>query len=131
MARRNATRKCSGEAALVFERIVAMTDQFCREKLNEEYAVLCRHLAEKLARKRPSPLLGGKPETWACGIIRTMGWVSVAFVKSRLKRLPQDDDTWEAVLHASGREAARGSRQEETPAQAEGTTRSSQHGGEF
>ena len=31
-------------------------DQFCKEHLNEEYAVLCRKLAEKLARKRPSPL---------------------------------------------------------------------------
>lgn len=76
MARRKATSKGSGDAAPVFDQIVTMTDQFCREKLNEEYAVLCRHLAEKLARKRPSPLLSGKPETWACGIIRTIGWVN-------------------------------------------------------
>src|SRR5436309_11516094 len=76
MARRKATSKGSGEVAPVLELIVAMTDQFCRERLNEEYAVLCRGLAEKLARKRPSPLLGGKPETWACGIIRTIGWVN-------------------------------------------------------
>ena len=71
MAKRKATSKGSGEVGPVLELIVAMTDQFCREKLNEEYAVLCRRLAEKLARKRPSPLLGGKPETWACGIMRT------------------------------------------------------------
>ena len=76
MAKRKATSKGSGEVGPVLELIVAMTDQFCREKLNEEYAVLCRRLAEKLARKRPSPLLGGKPETWACGIIRTIGWVN-------------------------------------------------------
>ena len=37
--------------------IIEMIDQFCREHLNEEYAVLCRKLAEKLGRKRPSPLL--------------------------------------------------------------------------
>ena len=76
MAKRKATSKGSGEVGPVLELIVAMTDQFCREKLNEEYALLCRRLAEKLARKRPSPLLGGKPETWACGIIRTIGWVN-------------------------------------------------------
>ena len=76
MAKRKATSKGSGEVASVLELIVAMTDQFCREKLNEEYAILCRRLAEKLARKRPSPLLGGKPETWACGIVRTIGWVN-------------------------------------------------------
>ena len=56
MAKRKATSKGSVEVGPVLELIVAMTDQFCREKLNEEYAVLCRRLAEKLARKRPSPL---------------------------------------------------------------------------
>jgi len=76
MAKRKAASKVSGEAATVFEVIVAMTDTFCRERLNEEYAVLCRRLTEKLARKRPSPLLSGKPETWACGIVRTIGWVN-------------------------------------------------------
>jgi len=58
------------------EVIVGMTDQFCEKHLNEEYAALCRTLTEKLARKRPSPLLRGKPTTWACGIIRTIGWVN-------------------------------------------------------
>ena len=53
-----------------------MTDAFCREFLNEEYADLCRKLALALARKRPSPLLRGKPATWACGIVRTIGWVN-------------------------------------------------------
>jgi hypothetical protein len=76
MGKRKAANRFPGEVAPVLDLIVTMTDQFCREKLNEEYAVLCRGLAEKLARKRPSPLLGGKPETWACGIIRTIGWVN-------------------------------------------------------
>ncbi len=66
----------SGEANEVLGLIVDMTDQFCREHLNDEYAVLCRKLAEKLARKRPSPLLSGKPNTWACGIVRTIGLVN-------------------------------------------------------
>src|SRR5207245_6213644 len=29
-----------------------------------------------LARKHPSPLVSGKPETWACGIVRTIGWAN-------------------------------------------------------
>lgn len=62
--------------AEVVQVIVGMIDQFCREHLNEEYAELCRRLAEKLARKRPSPLVAGKPQTWACGIVRTVGWVN-------------------------------------------------------
>jgi hypothetical protein len=60
----------------VFEQIAGLVDAFCRELLNEEYAVLCRRLTEKLARKRPSPLVSGKPNTWACGIVRTIGWVN-------------------------------------------------------
>lgn len=60
----------------VLHSIVVMIDDFCRQHLNDEYAELCRKLAEKLSRKRPSPLLRGQPKTWACGIIRTIGWVN-------------------------------------------------------
>jgi hypothetical protein len=63
-------------ARTVYEAIVALTDAFCRGHLNGEYEALCRKLAGALARKRPSPLLGGKPTTWACGIVRTIGWVN-------------------------------------------------------
>ncbi len=64
------------EVQPVFEDIAGLVDAFCREHLNAEYADLCRRLAEKLARKRPSPLVSGKPNTWACGIVRTIGWVN-------------------------------------------------------
>lgn len=60
----------------ILKQVIAMTDEFCQRSLNEEYAELCRKLAEKLAAKRPSPLLGGKLETWACGIVRAIGWVN-------------------------------------------------------
>ncbi len=58
------------------EQIAALVDAFCREQLNEEYAALCGKLVAKLARKRPSPLISGKPSSWACGIVRTIGWVN-------------------------------------------------------
>ncbi len=67
--------------------IVELIDQFCREHLNEEYGGLCRKMAEKLARKRPSPLVGGKPQTWACGIVRTIGWVNYLDDKSQTPHL--------------------------------------------
>lgn len=56
--------------------ISGLVDTFCREHLNDEYAELCRKLTEKLARKRPTPLVSGRPNTWACGIVRTIGWVN-------------------------------------------------------
>jgi hypothetical protein len=62
--------------------IIGLIDRFCKEHLNEEYAVLCRKLAEKLGRKRPSPLLHGSPNTWASGIVRTVGWVNFLHDKS-------------------------------------------------
>ncbi len=80
----------SGEAPTVpatarpaYDAVVALTDGFCREHLNGEYEALCRKLAGALARKRPSPLLGGKPTTWACGIVRTIGWVNYLDDSSR------------------------------------------------
>jgi hypothetical protein len=59
-----------------YDAIVARTDSFCREHLTGEYEVLCRKLAGVLARKRPSPPPGGKPETWAACIVRVIGWVN-------------------------------------------------------
>ena len=71
----------------VFEAIVGMTDAFCRDHLNDEYAMLCRNLAAALARKRPSPLVRGQLETWAVGIIRTIGWVNFLDDSSRKPHL--------------------------------------------
>jgi hypothetical protein len=56
--------------------ISKLVEDFCKEHLNDEYAVMCLALITKLAQKRPSPLLSGKPNTWACGIVRTIGFVN-------------------------------------------------------
>lgn len=73
MPKRKATDDSKDHAA---EQIADLVDAFCNEHLNDEYAALCRKLTAKLARKRPSPLMSGKPNTWACGIVRTIGWVN-------------------------------------------------------
>src|SRR4051794_32255476 len=66
-----------------YDAVVGLTDAFCREHLDGEYEALCPKLARALARKRPSPLLAGKPTTWACGIVRTIGWVNYLDDSSR------------------------------------------------
>ena len=83
----------SMDAKDVLEAIVGLTDAFCKDFLNEEYAELCRTLAGVLARKRPSPLLQGRPETWACGIVRTIGRVNFLDDRSQkpYMKLPQID----------------------------------------
>ena len=57
--------------------VVDLTDDFCNRHLNEEYAEMCRRLTVALARRRPSPLVRGLEEVWACGIVRTIGWANV------------------------------------------------------
>ena len=69
-------RSASAEAKAIAAELVKMTDAFCRKFLNEEYTELCRKLAAALARKRPSPLLRGRLETWASGVVRTIGWAN-------------------------------------------------------
>ena len=78
MAKRKAATgvAVADEVQPVFDEIVGLVESFCRDHLNDEYAAICRRLTEKLARKKPSPLVSGKPATWACGIIRTVGWVN-------------------------------------------------------
>ena len=71
--------------------VLGLIDQFCKEHLNEEYAVLCRKLAEKLARKRPSPLLQGSPNAWASGIVRAVGGVNFLHDKSQTPYMRSTD----------------------------------------
>lgn len=71
--------------------ILGLIDQFCKEHLNEEYAVLCRKLAEKLGRKRPSPLLHGSPNAWASGIVRAVGGVNFLHDKSQSPSMRSTD----------------------------------------
>jgi len=76
------TRATGGDPSIpqavrpAYYEIMGLTDAFCREHLNAEYGALCQKLAGILARKRPSPLTSGKPESWACGIVRVVGWVN-------------------------------------------------------
>jgi hypothetical protein len=64
-----------------YAEIIAITDAFCHEYLNDEYAQMSRRLAAALSRKRPSPLLRGKARIWACGIVYAIG--SVNFLGDR------------------------------------------------
>lgn len=61
----------------IYSTITNLTDEFCRTHLDDEYAELARYAAAALCRKRPSPLLGGgRPKTWACGILYALGQVN-------------------------------------------------------
>lgn len=74
-----------------YSAIVHLTDTVCQEHLNSEYADLARHLAATLARKRPSPIVRGKPEIWACAIIYALGTVNFLFDKSQTPHMRADE----------------------------------------
>jgi hypothetical protein len=59
-----------------YETIAALTDAFCRDKLNEDYRDLAQKMIAALARKRPSPLASGQPPTWACGVVYLLGQIN-------------------------------------------------------
>ncbi|MDX2256693.1 MAG: DUF6398 domain-containing protein [Pseudanabaenaceae cyanobacterium bins.39] len=66
-----------------FVEITTITDKFCQNHLNDEYAQQCRYLTAALCRKRPSPLTSGKANTWACGIVHAIGMVNFLFDTSQ------------------------------------------------
>ncbi|SCY14412.1 DUF6398 domain-containing protein [Butyrivibrio sp. INlla14] len=52
---------------------------FCEKYLDKEYEELCLKALAKLCRKRPSPLLKGRPYTWAAGIVYAVGTANFIF----------------------------------------------------
>ena len=77
-----------------FRAIVPLADEFCRARLNAEYADLAREMAVAICQEG-SPVLRGKPESWACGIIYSLAQVN--FVTN-----PQSDPHATAADIASG-----------------------------
>lgn len=67
----------------IFDSIVVLTDNFSNHQLNHEYLQLTRYATAALCRKRPSPLISGRSNTWACGIIYALGFVNFLFDKSQ------------------------------------------------
>lgn len=72
------------------EQIIALTDRFCAEHLDQEYGALCRRLVAKLARKRPSPLERGDLRIWAAAAIHTVGTVNFLFSRDEAPHLSVD-----------------------------------------
>lgn len=73
------------------EDIFKLTDPFCAEHLDAEYAELVRKLVAKLARKRPSPVLRGDLRIWAAAAIYTVGSVNFLFDRTQRPHMTGDD----------------------------------------
>jgi hypothetical protein len=75
----------------LYAEITSISDSFCREHLNEEYADLARKMTATLARKRPSPLVNGQAKSWAAGILYAIAQVNFLFDKSQTPHLRADE----------------------------------------
>lgn len=71
--------------------LTAITDRFCRDHLNEEYAELARRAVAGLCRKRPSPLVSGKPQTWACAVLYAIGQINFLSDRSSTPHMAMAD----------------------------------------
>jgi hypothetical protein len=86
-----------------YEATIALTDALCREKLIDEYAQLCREMTATLARKRPSPLVTGYVNIWACAIVYTVGSVNFLFDKTQKPHMRADEIcAWFGVSKSTG-----------------------------
>jgi len=74
-----------------YEELVALTDTFCRERLNEEYAALARRALSALARKRPTPIQSGQAKVWACAVVYALGQMNFLADKSNIPYLSTQD----------------------------------------
>jgi len=60
----------------LFVQIVRLTDAFCAEYLDEEYAEICQFMTADLCELKPSPLDKGRVPTWVAGIVFTVGSIN-------------------------------------------------------
>ena len=74
-----------------YDEIAALIIDFCNKKLNKDYKNLCLRLLEKLCRKRLSPLLSGRANTWAAGIVYAIGSNNFIFDKTQKVHLTANE----------------------------------------
>jgi hypothetical protein len=82
MSQKTKSKNVPNQMQLLYESITSRTNEVCKKNLNEEYAELARQATAALCRKRPSPLIGSRANTWACGILYALGFVNFLFDKS-------------------------------------------------
>ena len=84
-----------------YDAIAPLISEFCNQYLDEEYLTLCLRLLEKLCRKRPSPLLGGRDHTWAAGVVYVIAANNFIFDKANPRHMTADQIADEFDLAAS------------------------------
>jgi hypothetical protein len=74
-----------------YQKLTRLTDDFCLQYLNDEYKNLACYAVAALCRKKPSPLINGRLNTWACAIIHSLGFVNFLFDKNTKPFISHND----------------------------------------
>jgi hypothetical protein len=82
MPKKSASLSVPADMKPIYDQIAGLSNVFCSQQLNEEYAQLCRQAIAALCRKRPSPLQKGSGFSWACGVIYAIGSANFLFDKA-------------------------------------------------
>lgn len=73
------------------DEILALTAEFCRLHLDNEYAALCQKLIGKMSRKRDVPFVAGRTDIWAGSVIYALGQINFLFDSSRRPHVKEAD----------------------------------------
>jgi hypothetical protein len=73
-----------------FNELTEITDRFCDKNLNDEYKELCHEMAVAVCQKG-SPVLKGKSEGWAAGIVYALGRVNFLDDPSQIPHMKSKD----------------------------------------
>lgn len=71
--------------------IAKIVTDFCNEKIDAEYAMLCEKMVRKLGRKRSNPLERGRVEIWAASVVYVVATMNFLFDKSFEPYLPSSE----------------------------------------
>jgi Domain of unknown function (DUF6398) len=74
-----------------FDSIRKPIEAFCDQCLNDEYKELILCALAALCRKRPSPLLQGKENSWAAGVVHAVGMINFLFDKTQTPHCKSSD----------------------------------------
>ena len=75
----------------ISQQLLALTGDFCKQYLDDDYKQLCEKLILKMSRKRQPPFLSGRANTWAASIIYALGQINFLFDRSFEPYVSADD----------------------------------------
>ncbi len=103
MASKNKSTKVPSEMQERFDEVAKIIIEFSEEKLNQEYKEICLQLCAALCRKRPSPIVKGKANVWACGIVHAIGMVNFLFDSTQKLHIKSKDMyEWFGISESTG-----------------------------